>query len=86
MRGDGIAAATADLTARVGPDTRVLSIGNGMAQLQTLRDAFGDQRVVGAAAEMATSLVDGIIEVSTRGAAGTTRQIEGFRGDSRRRC
>jgi 2-dehydropantoate 2-reductase len=38
-----------------------------MAHLQTLRDAFGEHRVLGAAAEMATSLVDGIIDVSLPG-------------------
>jgi 2-dehydropantoate 2-reductase len=67
VRGDAVAAAIADVVPAVGPQTRVLSVGNGIAQLQALRDAFGDHRVVGAAAEMATSLVDGIIDVSLPG-------------------
>lgn len=67
VRGDAVAAAIADVAPAVGPLTRVLSVGNGMAQVQALREAFGDHRVVGAAAEMATSLVDGIIDVSLPG-------------------
>lgn len=63
VRGDAVGAAIADVVPAVGPLTRVLSVGNGMAQVQALREAFGDHRVVGAAAEMATSLVDGIIDV-----------------------
>lgn len=67
VRGDAVAAAVVDLAPAVGPLTRVLSLGNGMAQLQALRHAFGDNRVIGAAAEMATSLVDGIVDVSMPG-------------------
>ena len=67
VRGDAVAAAVVDLAPAVGPLTHVLSLGNGMAQLQALRHAFGDNRVIGAAAEMATSLVDGIVDVSMSG-------------------
>lgn len=67
VRGDAVAAAIADVIPAVGPQTRILSVGNGMAHLQALREAFGDHRVVGAAAELATSLVDGIIDVSLPG-------------------
>lgn len=67
VRGDAVGTAVADLAPAVGPLTHVLSLGNGMAQLQALRHAFGDNRVIGAAAEMATSLVDGIVDVSMPG-------------------
>lgn len=67
VRGDGVGAAVADFAPAVGPLTRVLSLGNGMAQLRALRHVFGADRVIGAAAEMATSLVDGIIDVSMPG-------------------
>lgn len=67
VRGDAVGTAVADLAPAVGPLTHVLSLGNGMAQLQALRHAFGDNRVIGAAAEMATSLVDGIVDVSMLG-------------------
>lgn len=67
VRGDAVGTAVADLAPAVGPLTYVLSLGNGMAQLQALRHAFGDNRVIGAAAEMATSLVDGIVDVSMPG-------------------
>ena len=77
VRGDAVAAAIADVVPAVGPQTRVLSVGNGMAQLQALRDAFGDHRVVGAAAEMATSLVDGIIDVSLPGVRLTIGSLDG---------
>ena len=77
VRGDAVAAAIADVVRAVGPRTRVLSVGNGMAQLQALRDAFGDYRVVGAAAEMATSLVDGVIDVSLPGVRLTIGSLDG---------
>jgi 2-dehydropantoate 2-reductase len=77
VRGDAVDAAIADVVPAVGPLTRVLSVGNGMAQLQSLRDAFGDHRVVGAAAEMATSLVDGIIDVSRPGVRLTIGALDG---------
>jgi 2-dehydropantoate 2-reductase len=77
VRSDAVAAAIADVVPAVGPQTRVLSVGNGMAQLQALRDAFGDHRVVGAAAEMATSLVDGIIDVSLPGVRLTIGVLDG---------
>lgn len=67
VRGNAVAAAMADVSPAVGPRTRVLSVGNGMAQLQALRETFGDHRVVGGAVEMVTSLNDGIIEVSLPG-------------------
>ena len=67
VRGDAVGTAVVDLAPAVGPLTHVLSLGNGMAQLQALRHAFGDNRVIGAAAEMATSLVDGIVDVSMPG-------------------
>lgn len=77
VRGDAVGAAIADVVPAVGPLTRVLSVGNGMAQLHSLRDAFGDLRVVGAAAEMATSLVDGIIDVSVPGVRLTIGSLDG---------
>ena len=77
VRGDAVAAAIADVIPAVGPQTRVLSVGNGMAHLQALREAFGDHRVVGAAAEMATSLVDGIIDVSLPGVRLTIGSLDG---------
>lgn len=79
VRGDEIATATADLTPAVGPHTRVFSVGNGMAQLQTLRDAFDEHRVFGVAAEMATSMVDGVIEVSLPGVRLTIGSLDGTR-------
>jgi 2-dehydropantoate 2-reductase len=77
VRGDAVAAAIADVVPAVGPQTRVLSVGNGMTHLQALRDAFGDHRVVGAAAEMATSLVDEIIDVSLPGVRLTIGSLDG---------
>jgi 2-dehydropantoate 2-reductase len=77
VRGDAVAAAIADIVPAVGPLTRVLSLGNGMAQLRALRDAFGDHRVVGAAAEMATSLVDGIIDVGLPGVRLSIGSLDG---------
>ena len=77
VRGGGVAAAIADVVPAVGPQTLVLSVGNGMAQLQALRDALGNHRVVGAAAEMATSLVDGVIDVSLPGVRLTIGSLDG---------
>jgi 2-dehydropantoate 2-reductase len=81
VRGDAVATAIADLATAVGPQTRILSVANGMAHLQALRDEFGDHRVLGAAAEMATSLVDGIIDVSLPGVRLTIGSLDG-RSDS----
>lgn len=80
VRGDSVAAAITDIVPAVGPLTRVLSVGNGMTQLQALRHAFGDHRVVGAAAEMVTSLVDGIIEVGLPGMRLTIGSLDGTGG------
>jgi len=85
VRGDAVATAIADVVPAVGPHTRVLSVANGMAQLEALRDAFGDDRVVGAAAEMATSLVDGIIDVSLPGVRLTIGSLDTGRATHRQR-
>jgi 2-dehydropantoate 2-reductase len=77
VRGDAVATAIADLATAVGQQTRILSVANGMAHLQALRDEFGDHRVLGAAAEMATSLVDGIIDVSLPGVRLTIGSLDG---------
>jgi 2-dehydropantoate 2-reductase len=77
VRGDAVPAAIADVAPAVGPHTRVLSVGNGMAHLQTLRDAFGNHRVVGAAAEMATSMVGGIVDVTLPGVRLTIGSLDG---------
>jgi 2-dehydropantoate 2-reductase len=76
VRGDAVATAIADVATAVGPQTRILSVANGMAHLQILRDEFGDHRVIGAAAEMATSLVDGIIDVSLPGVGLTIGSLD----------
>jgi len=64
VRSDAVDTAIEDFSPVVGPTTRIVPVGNGVAHLSALRAAFGDHAVVGATVEMATSLgADGVIDV-----------------------
>lgn len=78
VRSDAIDAAIADMGSAVGSNTTLIPLGNGVAHVEALRGAYGDSRVVGATAEMATSLLaDGVIDVSQDGVRMTIGALDG---------
>ncbi len=58
VKNPALDSALTDLEPAVGPDTLVLPVLNGVRHIDVLRDRFGAQRVVAAAARVVTSLTD----------------------------
>jgi 2-dehydropantoate 2-reductase len=54
----GLEGAMADLAPALGPDTLVLPLLNGVRHVDTLRERFGDARVLGGVARVSTRLDD----------------------------
>jgi 2-dehydropantoate 2-reductase len=74
-----------DMSAAVGVGTRVIPLMNGMAHLPPLIAAFGEDAVLGAAAELATSLLaDGTIEQYRPGAQLEIGDLAGHQSDDLR--
>jgi 2-dehydropantoate 2-reductase len=85
VRSDAVASAIDDMTAAVGVGTRVIPLMNGMAHLPPLIAAFGEDAVLGAAAELATSLLaDGTIEEYRPGAQLKIGDLAGDQSDDLR--
>ncbi|MET0474296.1 MAG: 2-dehydropantoate 2-reductase [Mycobacterium sp.] len=63
VRSDAVASAIDDVRAGVAAGTKIVPLTNGVAHLEALVDAFGEDVVVGAAVKLATSLLpDGTID------------------------
>lgn len=78
IRANAVTSAIDDVRAAVGPDTRIVPIMNGMRHLSLLVDAFGPERVLGAATRLVTSMTqDGVIEVVTPGIEMQIGQLDG---------
>ncbi|WP_113716699.1 ketopantoate reductase family protein [Arthrobacter dokdonensis] len=59
VKAGGLAGAIADLAPAVGPDTVVIPFLNGMAHLDALAAAFGEDRLLGSVVKVLTTLDDG---------------------------
>ncbi len=59
VKAGGLAGAIADLAPAVGPDTVVTPFLNGMAHLDALAAAFGEERLLGSVVKVVTTLDDG---------------------------
>lgn len=67
-RRDALAAAIGDLAAGIGPATRIVPILNGIGHLSQLSAACGEERVLGAATRLVTSLgADGVVDETVPG-------------------
>ncbi|MBJ7341133.1 2-dehydropantoate 2-reductase [Mycolicibacterium sp.] len=68
VRSDAVASTIDDVRPAVGSGTKIMPVTNGMAHLDIMVAAFGEDVVVGAAAKLATSLLaDGTIDEVARG-------------------
>jgi Ketopantoate reductase PanE/ApbA len=82
VRSEVVESAVEDFRGVVTPDTRVLPLVNGMAQLSVLTAAFGEQAVLGASVRLATSmLADGIIDEVAPGVDLEVGQLDGGTSD-----
>lgn len=68
VRSDAVARAIDDFAPAVGAGSMVIPVVNGMAHLDSLSARFGDDRVSGGAAQMITSLDNGVIQELRPGA------------------
>ena len=78
VRTDAVESAIRDVGAAVTAATRIVPLMNGMRHLSLLTAAFGQDRVLGAATRLATSLLpDGTINVVTPGIEIQIGQLDG---------
>ncbi len=78
VRSDAVESAIRDVGAAVSDGTRVVPLTNGMRHLSLLTAAFGQDRVLGAATRLATSLLpDGTIDVVAPGIEMQIGQLDG---------
>jgi 2-dehydropantoate 2-reductase len=78
VRTDGVESAARDLGAAVTAATRIVPLMNGMRHLSLLTAAFGQDRVLGAATRLVTSLLpDGTINVAMPGIEMEIGQLDG---------
>jgi 2-dehydropantoate 2-reductase len=81
VRADAVESVILDIDGAVGPRTGIVPIVNGMQHLSLLTAAFGQDRVLGATARLAASLLpDGTIDVFAPGIHMELGQLDG--GDS----
>ena len=59
VKASGLAGAIADAAPAVGPDTVIIPFLNGMAHLDRLAAAFGEERLLGSVVKVVTTLDDG---------------------------
>jgi 2-dehydropantoate 2-reductase len=78
VRTDAVESAVHDVVAAVSDGTRIVPLMNGMRHLSLLTAAFGQDRVLGAATRLVTSLLpDGTIDVVTPGIEIQIGQLDG---------
>ena len=78
VRADAVQSAIRDVGAAVSDVTRIVPLMNGMRHLSLLTAAFGQDRVLGGATRLATSLLpDGTIDVLTPGIQMEIGQLDG---------
>ena len=83
VRTDAVESAIEDVGKAVGPSTRIVPIMNGLRHLSLLTDAFGGDRVLGAATRLVTSqLPDGTINEVIPGIAMEIGQLDGRQSDA----
>jgi 2-dehydropantoate 2-reductase len=86
VRTDAVESATSDIRNAVGPQTRIVPVMNGLRHLPLLTASFGNERVLGAATRLVTSLLpDGTINEVTAGIDMRIGQLDGGSSDALQR-
>ena len=83
VRADAVESVIRDIDGAVGPRTRIVPIVNGIGHLSLLTAAFGQDRVLGATARLAASLLpDGTFDVLAPGVHMELGQLDGGHSDA----
>ena len=83
VRAGAVESVIRDIDGAVGPRTRIVPIVNGIRHLSLLTAAFGQDRVLGATARLAASLLpDGTIDVLAPGVHMELGQLDGGHSDA----
>jgi 2-dehydropantoate 2-reductase len=83
VRTDAVESAIGDIQNAVGPQTRIVPVMNGLRHLSLLTGSFGNERVLGAATRLATSLLpDGTIDEVAPGIDMRIGQLDGASSDA----
>ena len=86
VRTDAVESAASDIRNAVGPHTRIVPVMNGLRHLSLLTASFGNERVLGTATRLVTSLLpDGTINEVTAGIDMQIGQLDGGRSDGLQR-
>ena len=82
VRTDAVESVIGDIRNAVGPQTRIVPVMNGLRHLSLLTAAFGNERVLGAATRLVTSLLpDGTINEVAAGIDMRIGQLDGGSSD-----